>query len=169
MQRILSTTLGFTALATSILIGGNLSVISQFAQPANAQVAAATKPIVLKLNQAKKVADKDGFKLVPMTSVKPGDTIVYTIAANNISDRPIGKLVVNQKIRPGTTYVLNSATPVKGTDLTFSIDGGKSYTTQPTIAKKPAPATSYTNVRWNFTDKVAPKSNSNLSYEVRVR
>jgi uncharacterized repeat protein (TIGR01451 family) len=168
MKRLVSATIALTALST-IVFSGSLPVISQLTQPAVAQTAAAQKAIVLKLAQAKKVTDKKGFKLVPVTRAMPGDVIVYTIAANNISDKPVNKLVVNQKIRPGTSYVLSSATPVKGADLTFSTDGGKTYTAQPIIEKKPAPATKYTNVRWAFTGSVAPKTQSNLSYEVQIR
>jgi uncharacterized repeat protein (TIGR01451 family) len=168
MRHLLSTTIATLAAATTILIGSNLPVISQLTQPAVAQTAVAQKPIVLKLSQSKKVADKQGFKLVPVTRAQPGDVLVYNIAANNISDKAINKLVLNQPIRKGTTYVLNSATPIKGANLTFSIDGGKSYTNRPTIAQKPAPASSYTNVRWAFPS-VSPKSQSTVSYEVRVR
>ena len=169
MQRLLSVAIATTLLSTTILVGNNVPVIGQLTQPATAQTATAQQPIVLKLSQAKKVADKKGFKLMPVSKVAPGETIVYTIAANNISDRPISKLVINQKIRPGTTYVLNSATAIQGATLTFSTDGGKSYTDRPTLDKKPAPASNYTNVRWVFTDKVSPKSQTTLSYEVRVR
>lgn len=169
MKRLLSATLALTTLSTTILFSGSLPVISQFIQPAVAQTAVAQKPIVLKLAQAKKVTDKKGFKLVPVTKAMPGDVIVYTIAANNVSDKPVNKLVVNQKIRPGTSYVLSSATPVKGANLTFSTDGGKTYTAQPIIEKKPAPANKYTNVRWAFTSSVAPKTQSSLSYEVQIR
>ena len=168
MKRLLSATLALTTLTTTILFSGSLPVISQFTQPAVAQVAA-PKPIVLKLAQSKKVTDKKGFKLVPVTRAMPGDVIVYTIAANNISDKPINKLVVNQKIRPGTSYVIGSATPIAGAELNFSTDGGKTYTAKPTIEKKPAPANRYTNVRWAFTSSIAPKSQSTISYEVQIR
>jgi uncharacterized repeat protein (TIGR01451 family) len=169
MQRLLSVAIATTLLSTTILVGNNVPVLSQSMQPATAQTATAKQPIVLKLSQAKKVADKKGAKLVPVNKVAPGDTIVYTIAANNISDRPIGKLVINQKIRPGTTYILNSATPIQGATLTFSTDGGKSYTDRPLFDKKPAAASNYTNVRWAFTTSVSPKSQSTVSYEVKVR
>ena len=168
MQNLLSTTIATIAAATTILIGSNLPVISQLTAPAVAQTATAQKPIVLKLSQFKKVADKKGFKLEPVTKAQPGDIIAYNIAASNVSTKAINKLVINQPIRRGTTYVLSSATPVKGANLTFSIDGGKSYTDRPTIAQKPAPATSYTNVRWAFAS-VSPQSQSTVSYEVRVR
>lgn len=169
MRRLFATTLALTALSTAILVSGSLPVISQLTQPAAAQTAVAPKPIVLKLTQSKKVADKKGFKLIPVSKADPGDVIVYKITANNISTKPINKLVVNQKIRPGTTYVLNSATPIKGAELTFSTDGGKTYTAKPIINKLPAAATNYTNVRWSFVGSVAPKSQSNLSYEVQIR
>jgi uncharacterized repeat protein (TIGR01451 family) len=169
MQRLLSTTIAILTLSSTSLISGNLPVIGQLTQPAVAQVAAAQKPIVLKLSQSKKVTDKQGFKLLPIAKAQPGDVIVYTIAANNISTKPVNKLVLNQKIRSGTTYVLNSATPNKDATLTFSTDGGKSFAPQPMLGKKPAPASSYTNVRWAFTNSIAPKSGSTLSYEVRVR
>jgi uncharacterized repeat protein (TIGR01451 family) len=169
MQRLISTTITMLALSTTILISGNLPVIGQLTQPVVAQTAATKKAVVLKLSQAKKVADKKGFKLVPITRAKSGDIIVYSIAATNISNRPVNKLVLNQKIRPGTTYVLNSATPINGAQLTFSTDGGRSYTAQPLLNKKPAPASNYTNVRWAFTGSVAPQSQNKLSYEVQVR
>jgi uncharacterized repeat protein (TIGR01451 family) len=169
MNRLFSATIAFAALATTILFNASLPVIGELTQPAVAQTAVAPKPIVLKLSQSKKVADKQGFKLVPISKAVPGDVIVYKIAANNISNRPINNLVVNQKIRPGTVYVLNSANAAKGTNLTFSTDGGKTYTPTPLLAKKPAPATSYTNVRWAFVGSVSPKSQSDLSYEVKVR
>jgi uncharacterized repeat protein (TIGR01451 family) len=169
MQRLISTTIAMMALSSTILVSGNLPVIGQFAQPAIAQMAAAKKPIQLNLAQFKKVPDKKGFKLVSANRVNPGDIIVYRIAASNISTRSINNLVVNQKIRPGTTYVLNSATPARGAELTYSIDGGRTYASQPMLGKKPAAANNYTNVRWAFTGGVAPKSQSNLSYEVRIR
>ena len=169
MNRLFSATIAFAALSTTILFNSSLPVIGQLTQPAVAQTAVAPKPIVLKLSQSKKVADKQGFKLIPISKAVSGDIIVYKIAANNISNRPITNLVVNQKIRPGTVYVVNSANAAKGTNLTFSIDGGKTYTPTPLLAKKPAPATSYTNVRWAFVGSVSPKSQSDLIYEVQVR
>jgi uncharacterized repeat protein (TIGR01451 family) len=132
---------------------------------------AAKKPILLKLSQAKKVASDNGFgfKLVPTTKADSGDIIVYSIAAKNVSNKPIDKLVLNQKIRPGTIYILNSATLIEGADLTFSIDGGISYSTQPMLNDEPASASSYTNVRWTFTDSVLPQSQHRASYEVQVK
>ena len=94
MQNLLSTTIATIAAATTILIGSNLPVISQLTAPAVAQTATAQKPIVLKLSQFKKVADKKGFKLEPVTKAQPGDIIAYNIAASNVSTKAINKLAL---------------------------------------------------------------------------
>jgi uncharacterized repeat protein (TIGR01451 family) len=169
MTRLFLTSLSTLALASSFLLSGHLPVIGQVTQPSLAQVPAAKQAIQLRLAQAKKVATAEGFKLVPIQSAKPGDIIVYSVTASNVSDRPVNKLRIDQKIRPGTVYVAKSATPISNASLMFSIDGGKSFSPEPILNKKPAPASAYTNIRWSFIGSVAPKSKSNVSYEVEVR
>ena len=160
-------TVAVVTLATTILLNSNLPVIGQLAVPAVAQSAEQQQAIKLNLSQAKRV----GAKLVPIsnsTSVKPGDVIVYTVTANNVSDRTIKKLNINQKIKSGTVYSSQSATPVPSADLTFSVDGGESFSAKPVLNKKPASASTYTNVRWVFAT-VPPNSKSTVSYAVVVR
>ena len=137
-------------------------------QTSNTSPTEIRKPIALKLTQSKKISDNKGFKLVPITRAVEGDVIVYNIAVNNVSNRPVNNLVLNQKIHRGANYVLNSATSIAGADLVFSIDGGKSYSTRPMIDDEPAPANRYTHVRWIFNGSIAPKSQSYVSYEIRV-
>jgi uncharacterized repeat protein (TIGR01451 family) len=164
-------TVGLVALSTTILLSSNLPVIGQLAVPAVAQSGEQQQAIKLNLTQSKKVATKNGFKLVPMsnsTSVKPGDVIVYSVTASNVSDRTIKKLNINQKILPGTVYEGQSATTVPGASLSFSIDGGENFSTKPMINKKPAAASTYTNVRWVFAT-VPGQSKSTVSYAVIVR
>jgi uncharacterized repeat protein (TIGR01451 family) len=168
-RSILSTfsTVAVVALSTTILLNSNLPVIGQLTVPALAQSAEQPQAIKLNLVQAKKV----GSKLVPIsnsTSVKPGDVIVYTVTANNVSDRTIKKLNINQKIKPGTVYEAQSATISPTADLTFSVDGGQNFSAKPILNKKPAAASAYTNVRWVFAT-MAPKSKSIVSYAVVVR
>lgn len=169
MTRLFLTALSAAALSSTILLSSHLPVIGQLAQPSFAQSSATKQAIQLRLAQSKKVATKDGFKLLPVKAAKPGDIIVYSVAASNVSDRPVNKLRIEQKIRPGTVYVAQSATPISNASLMFSIDGGKSYSPQPIINKKPAPASAYTNIRWSYIGSFAPKTKSNVSYEVEVR
>lgn len=155
------------ALTTTIVVSSNLPFIGESAVSAVAQSENQQRAIKLEISQAKKI----GAKLVPITenlSVKPGDVIVYSVVAKNVTDLPIKKLNINQKIQAGTVYVGGSATSIKGAELTFSVDGGESYSARPLLNKKPAAASSYTNVRWLFAT-VAPNSKSTVSYAVTVR
>jgi uncharacterized repeat protein (TIGR01451 family) len=167
MKLSLFPTIGLVTLSTTILLSSNLPVIGQLTVPAIAQAQNQQQAIKLEIAQSRKV----GSKLVPMTkttSVKPGDVIVYSIVASNVSDRTIKNLNINQKIKPGTVYTGGSATPIAGADLAFSINGGKSFTGNPIVNKKPAAASAYTNVRWLFAT-VAPGSKSTVSYAVTIR
>lgn len=160
-------TIGFLTISATILLGTNISVIGQFTAPAVAQDQNQEKAIKLDISQNKRV----GSKLVPIngsSSVKPGDTIVYVITASNVSDRTIKKLDINQVIKPGTVYESGSATPTSGAEMSFSVDGGSSFSGKPIINKKTAAASAYTNVRWLFPS-FAAKSKSTIRYAVTVR
>jgi uncharacterized repeat protein (TIGR01451 family) len=114
------------------------------------------------------------------TVVRPGDVMRYVVTSKNVSDRAISNLVVTQPIPQRTMYVLNSATlGIAGNvEVTYSIDGGKTFVAQPTIQVKqpdgtvetrPAPAETYTHVRWKFPEVLNPAVALNSSYQVRVR
>ena len=113
-------------------------------------------------------------------ALRPGETIRYVVTASNTSDRQIKKLVVTQPIPNGSVYVSNSATlpNFDGAKLDFSIDSGKTYSEKPTIRVKlesgeivtrPAPASMYTNVRWNFGESFPAKTAANATYQVSIR
>jgi uncharacterized repeat protein (TIGR01451 family) len=104
----------------------------------------------------------------------------YVVTSTNVSDRAISNLVVTQPIPQRTIYVLNSATlGIAGNvEVTYSIDGGKTFVAQPTIQVKqpdgtvetrPAPAETYTHVRWKFPEALNPAVALNSSYQVKVR
>jgi uncharacterized repeat protein (TIGR01451 family) len=167
MKYSLLATGGLMTLVTTIVVSSNLPFIGEFAVPSMAQSENKERAIKLEIAQTKKV----GSKLVPInknSSVKPGDVIVYSIVAKNVTDRTIKNLNINQKIQAGTVYESGSATTAIGAELTFSVDGGENYSAKPLLNKKPAAASAYTNVRWLFPT-VAPNSKSIFSYAVTVR
>jgi uncharacterized repeat protein (TIGR01451 family) len=166
MKLTILSTIGLLSIAASVLQSLNIPLIGPFTAPAVAQEQNEQRAIKLDISQSKKV----GSKLLPIgnTSVKPGDVIVYSIVASNTSDRTIKKLNIDQVIKPGTVYEKGSATPTTGAELSFSIDGGSSFSGQPIINKKPAAASAYTNVRWLFSS-FAPKSKSTVRYAVTIR
>ena len=115
------------------------------------------------------VGDKQKITYQPIAGkVKQQDTIRYTVIAQSNS-QPVKNLALTQPIPRGTMYIKNSATTLAGSELLFSIDGGKTYSAKPIIGKKEAPTSSYTNLRWKFNKLMAANTKVNASYEVQVR
>lgn len=120
----------------------------------------------------------EGGLFRPAPQVKPGDVIRYTVSGNNRTEQPISGLVLTDDLPPNTVYVMGSAASVGGAAIAYSIDGGKTYTANPTIQVKlpdgrvetrPAPAERYTHVRWTFPSAVPAKGSVSGQYQVRVR
>ncbi len=112
--------------------------------------------------------------------VKPGDLLRYTVSGENFSSSPVKNLALNQAVPKGMVFVLKSATAnaAVGTKIAYSIDGGRNYVENPTVKvtlpngkveERPAPATAYTNIRWNFNNAVAAKTTVKASYQAQVR
>jgi uncharacterized repeat protein (TIGR01451 family) len=142
------------------------------------------KPQVqLQLSAELKVVDRDE-KGQPVTSwkplsetVKPGDILRYSVAGQNLGDRPIDNLVINQTIPAQLKYVLNSTVQPAGMAALYSIDSGKTFVANPTIQVKladgtletrPAPAEAYTHIQWTIPTAAANTS-TNVSYQLEVR
>ncbi len=175
----------------ALLISVPFSSIPGFATTTQKSILAQnvqTQPKVqLRLTAAKKTIQKDaaGKDKVTWQSlqgnvvVQPGDVIRYTVTGANNGDREANNLVVTQPIPKQTAYVLNSSTTIKSTaTVTYSINNGKTFVAKPTVQVKlangkvetrPAPAESYTHVRWKFTDAIAAKSTVAAAYQVRVK
>ncbi|NEO33773.1 MAG: hypothetical protein F6K36_25800 [Symploca sp. SIO3C6] len=145
--------------------------------------------IKLVLSAEKKVIeiDKKGQSKITWQQISgkrvkviPNDVIRYTLNGENVSDRAVKNLVVNQPIPQQTKYVLGSATVAQntGAETTYSIDSGNSFVKNPvikvtladgTVEERPAPAEAYTHIRWNFGDAVNSGVALNATYEVEVR
>ena len=108
--------------------------------------------------------------------VQPADVLRYTLIGVNNGDRPIKNLNINQPIPKGMVYVLNSATidANNKAKISYSIDNGRNFVENPTVKvtlpngkveTKPAPATAYTHIRWNFGRAIAAKATRQLHRE----
>jgi uncharacterized repeat protein (TIGR01451 family) len=188
-KRISLISLGAAATLTLVPFGGNASIMAQAVEAGKSAIATVLNRPTVQLNLVadKKVTQKDaqGNKSVGWqalangSSVSQGDVVRYTVTGANQGDRPAKNLSVSQPIVSGFTYVANSAV-TKGAkaDVMFSIDGGKTFSAQPTVAVtladgkveyKPAPTSAYSNVRWTFTEPVGPKAKAIATYQVAVR
>lgn len=119
------------------------------------------------------VVVKNGKKLtqvVPATKFAPGDTIVYTITYTNKGTEPAVNAIVDDPVPRGTTYVGGSATGA-GAEITFSIDGGKTFKKPSELTggdKKPVPPEKYTAIRWTIP-QIPAGGSGKVSFKAHVK
>jgi uncharacterized repeat protein (TIGR01451 family) len=130
----------------------------------------------VKLNLAVERRDGESWQGGNLDSARPGDVLRYNVKGKNQGNRAATNFTLTQPVPSRTSYVAQSATG--NAQITFSIDKGKTYSTQPMIQVKradgslesrPAPAESYTHVRWKFQNAIEPGANVSAFYQVRVR
>ncbi|QSJ15622.1 DUF11 domain-containing protein [Nostoc sp. UHCC 0702] len=135
----------------------------------------AEKQVVTQDQQGKQIQKWQALK--GQAVVQPKDVLRYTLNAENISDRPVKNLTLNQPIPKGMVYVLKSTSVTNNAKITYSIDGGRSFVENPTVKvtlpngkveTQPAPASAYTNIRLQIP-AVAVKTTVKATYETQVR
>src|SRR5712664_664168 len=91
--------------------------------------------------------------------VKPGEIINWTIDSTNDGNGAAHDYKAVGQIPAGTSFVAGSAA-AKGASITYSIDGGKTFSARPTAEEKqidgstkrvPAPVSSYTQLRYEWS------------------
>ena len=120
----------------------------------------------------------DALPLDKVSAVNPGEILRWNIISSNEGDGPAREYKAVGHIPAGTTFVAGSATAGKGSSVTYSIDGGETFSTLPLVAEKqpdgtvkkvPAPASMYTEVRYEWNDELAAGGKLSASYKVRVK
>jgi uncharacterized repeat protein (TIGR01451 family) len=130
------------------------------------------KRVALTLTADKKVVKDNQVVFEPIAgkaAVRPGDIIKYTVIAKNNSHCPLRNLILKQAIPKGTNYVKDSATPIDDAELLFSIDGGKTFSANPTIGTQAASTTDYNYLRWKFTGKIRTNAEVKTTYKLQVK
>lgn len=119
-------------------------------------------------------------KLMPLeksTVVNPGETLDWRITSENSGNAAALEYKTVGHIPRGTEFVAGSA-KADGAKALYSIDGGKSFSAQPTIEVKqddgsvkrvPAPVSMYTEIRYEWSDPLAQGGKLSASYKVRVK
>jgi uncharacterized repeat protein (TIGR01451 family) len=132
----------------------------------------ASKLVTLTLKADKQVMSENNVSsfqaIAGKASVKRGDIIMYTVVAKNNSRCPLKNLVLKQPIPKGTEYVKGSAMAIDGAELLFSIDGGKTFSTKPTVGKQVAPENDYNYLRWRFIGKTPANAQIKTTYKLRI-
>lgn len=114
---------------------------------------------------------------LPADDVQPGDILVYTLSYENRGNEAATGVVLNDPIPEGTVYIVGSAFG-PGADISFSIDGGKSFKqpgmltyeaiTNGKSEKRKATPEQYSHIRWTV-EKIAPGGSGTAGFRVRVK
>ena len=156
----------------TLMIGGAAGFAQRHLMLANA----ARPEVTVQLS----AAVERGSALVPLDkaiAVNPGEILDWTIKSENSGNAAAHEYKAIGHIPRGTTFVADSA-KADGAKTVYSIDGGKSYSAQPTIEVKqadgsvkrvPAPVSMYTEIRYEWADPLAQGGKLSASYKVRVK
>ncbi len=116
---------------------------------------------------------KKETKRVPVKSTLPGAEVIYTTTVTNSGDKPAANVVVTNPIPEQTAYVGGSAAGVN-TAITFSIDGGKAFTTADKLivekdgVERLALPSEYTHIRWTYKGELAAGQSSDVGFRTQV-
>jgi uncharacterized repeat protein (TIGR01451 family) len=122
-----------------------------------------------------------GNRSVPLEEaglIRPGEIVSYVVTAQNAGTAPARDLNPSTGIPQGTVYVIGSARAEVSARIVYSIDGGRTFHAAPmiaqrqpdgTIKKVPAPASMYTQVRYELSEPLPPGGKTTVTYQVQVR
>lgn len=116
--------------------------------------------------------------LEKIESVGTGEVLTWTINSVNSGEADAQNYKVVGQIPRGTVLEAGSAQGEGDPTVKFSIDGGKTFSAVPTVEEKqadgniknvPAPADSYTQLRFEWAKPLAANSKLTATYRVRVK
>ena len=164
-----------TPLIRNTLLGVGLSLASM--------LAIAAPQISLTVSAEKEITEVDDkgqqiTRRVAATDTVPGDVLFYTIRYSNTGDEAARNVQLDNPVPDATAYQANSAWG-EGTDILFSIDGGKTFkkasslTYQVTGAdgqseNRQASPEQYNAIRW-IIEEVAPGAEGSTGFSVLVQ
>ncbi len=106
--------------------------------------------------------------------VVPGDKIAYTIAAKNVSEEDVERVVITDPIPNEMIFVPGSEESGDAT-VVFSVDGGKSFDREEALTvvgedglSRPAMSTDFTHIRWVFDSPLAPTAERSVRFVALV-
>jgi uncharacterized repeat protein (TIGR01451 family) len=158
------------AFAVSIILGGvAMANAKQAESPLQSTMAAS----VISL-------DKNGKEVAkPAQEVEPGQTVEYTLTYKNISDQSLKGIAVTGPIPAATAYVADTAAAGVAADFKVSIDGGKTFESEPVKrvvtdeqgkqVTKIIPPSEYTQVRWVLKNPLEAGEAQTFTYRSLVK
>ncbi|MBV1906047.1 MAG: DUF11 domain-containing protein [Pseudomonadales bacterium] len=122
---------------------------------------------------------EDGLRktrLVPALEIIPGDELKYIVEYTNIGNTAVdkGSVVITDPIPADTIYLSGTAFG-SGTEISFSADGGKAFSSErnlqverngEVVIARPA---DYTTIRWEFGPVLEPGQKGYVSFNVVLK
>lgn len=121
-------------------------------------------------------SQKESF--VPAAKVSPQDLIEYRLTYANGGEAALRGIAVTDPVPSGTRYVADTAKAPRGTEVTFSVDGAKSFHAWPVRIRKvengrekwvDATPDMVTHIRWTFESELKPTARVEMAYRAVVR
>jgi hypothetical protein len=124
--------------------------------------------------------ERDGKKIAVDKAgpVKPGELVSFTMNSVNEGSARAREYRAVGQIPRGSTFVVGSALAGNTVQVTYSINDGQQFSSNPTIDEKQAdgtikkvaaPVSMYTQVRFEWTDPLAAGGTLAASYQVRIK
>jgi uncharacterized repeat protein (TIGR01451 family) len=155
-----------------------LSLIGMLAGPAHA--AAESKQNITLKNVAEIEVEvtapngKKEMKREPVVKAIPGTEVIFTTTFSNAGTRPAGNVVLTNPVPDNTAYVAGSAAG-PNTEITYSVDGGKTFSTPEKLKikegkkERPALPSEYTHIRWTYKGELVPGKSGEVSFRVVIK
>ncbi len=110
--------------------------------------------------------------------VKPGEMIFWNLVSENSGNANAEGYTTTAKIPDGTSYVAGTATGEASPRVSYSIDGGATFSDKPMIDEKQsdgsvkrvaAPVSMYTNILFKWENPLEAGSKLAAKYQVQVK
>lgn len=114
------------------------------------------------------------YDYVEPSLVLPDDVILYEIVFENISDKPVENIVVNNPIANNSKYRGGSATG-DSSEITFSVDGENFAAADALTVKDESGKTwqakpeDYTVIRWTYKKALQPGEKGKVTYKTTIK
>lgn len=161
---------------TFLLLAG--SVFAQRLYTTNVSLGVTGKPDVKVTLAGTVTRNNQMLNVEKAGALNPGEILHWTITSQNAGSAPAQNYKTVGEVPTGTSYVAGSAQAEGNVQVLFSIDGGKTFEAKPMIEQKQpdgsvkkiaAPASLYTQVRYEWNDPLSAGKQLSASYKVRVK
>lgn len=118
---------------------------------------------------------KQHIERSPVERAVPGSVVLFSNTFENIGNQPAGNIVINNPVPAHTEYQAGSAYGADS-EITFSIDGGKTFALPELLKVKSeqggeqiAKPAAYTHIRWTYKRQLAPGAVGEVGFRAVIK